>query len=169
MDIHFAMQGADAVLRELQAAGRGIDAKRARAMYRIGTTVKDRAQTYAPISPTQSQLRAEQRGTAKQKAAGRRRRKASATSSAKPGSLQHSIRFVSSADRAEIFVPSNSPAGKYAYRMHEEKGRTWSRRGIGTQAKGPQADEKFIERAVRDSEAEIGAILADELGRGLPG
>ena len=53
-------------------------------------------------------------------------------------------------DHVDILVPSNSAAGDYAKKMHDEKGRTWKNRGVGTVAKGPQADEKYIERAIED-------------------
>lgn len=169
MSIQFSLSGVEGILRELQQTGQQVEKQSARAMFRVGALVKDTAQQYAPISPSSSQLRGAQTGTKRQKAAGKKRRKASATSRAKPGSLQASIRFQSDAGKADIYVPSNSPAGKYAEKMHNEKGKSWFRRGIGTQAKGAQADHKFIERAIRDNESRIDAILKDDIGRGLPG
>lgn len=38
------------------------------------------------------------------------------------------------------------PGGKYALRIHDEKGKAWRRRGPGTVAKGARADDKFILR-----------------------
>ena len=64
-----------------------------------------------------------------------------------PGGLERSIQLETGDDFATVFVPSNSEAADYAVRMHDEKGLTWKHRGPGTQAKGPQADDKFIERA----------------------
>ena len=168
MSMQVILSGVEGVIRDMQAAQRGVERDAERAMYRIGATVKDRAQEYAPISPTVSQLRGAQTGTKRQKAAGKKRRLASATTRAKPGSLQNSIRFTSTAAQADIFVPSNSPAGKYAKKIHDDKGTTWRNRGIGTQMKGAQADDKFIARAIKDSEREIEIILNDQLGRSLP-
>lgn len=169
MSHQFSLSGVEGILRELQQTGQQVTKNSARAMFRVGALVKDTAQQYAPISPSAGQLRSASTGTKAQRAAGKKRRKASATSRVKPGSLQASLRFQSDAGKADIYVPSNSPAGKYAEKMHNEKGKTWHRRGIGTQAKGAQADHKFIERAIRDNESKIDAILNDELGRGLPG
>lgn len=52
----------------------------------------------------------------------------------------------------DIYVPMNSDAADYAKKMHDEKGQTWKNRGVGTVAKGPQADDEFIERAIEDKE-----------------
>ena len=60
-----------------------------------------------------------------------------------------------SPDHVSIMVPSNSPAGKYAGYIHDEKGSKWFKRGVGTIAKGPQADEKFIPRAIKAENASI--------------
>lgn len=169
MSLTFSLSGVEGVLREMQQAGQQIAKQSARAMFRVGALVKDTAQQYAPISPNQTQKNSLLKRGRKRGAGGRFvGRKASATSRAKPGSLQASIRFQSDAGKADIYVPSNSPAGKYAEKMHNEKGKSWYRRGIGTVAKGAQADHKFIERAIRDNESKIDAILNDELGRGLP-
>lgn len=168
MNISFVMSGADALIRDLEKAAKDVERRSKEAMRRVGATVKDRAQDYAPISPTEKQKRAVSTATKAQWRAARKRRKASATSRPKPGALQNSIRSSHTADRAEIFVPANSRAGAYAYRIHSEKGKKWWKRGEGTRRKGDQADAKFIERAIFDSEDEIDAILRDELGRALP-
>ena len=169
MSLQIIMSGVEGVLRDLQQAGQAVERSSARAMFRVGALVKDTAQQYAPISPTDTDRKNASKATKKQWAAAKKRRKASATSRNKPGSLQNSIRFTSTAKQADIYVPSNSPAGKYAAIIHDEKGKRWRKRGLGTVAKGAQADDKFIERAIKDNEAKIDAILNDELGRGLPG
>lgn len=64
-----------------------------------------------------------------------------------PGGLMRSIMLETGDDYAEVFVASNSEGAAYAVKIHDEKGVTWKHRGPGTQAKGPQADDKFIERA----------------------
>lgn len=64
-----------------------------------------------------------------------------------PGGLERSIMMEFGDDHVDVFVASNAEAGSYAEKMHNEKGKTWRERGPGTQAKGPQADDKFIERA----------------------
>ena len=68
---------------------------------------------------------------------------------------------------ATIFVASNSEAGKYAFRIHEEKGKTWKNRGPGTIAKGSKADDKFIERAIEDTRGQQIAILRNELDKAI--
>ena len=59
------------------------------------------------------------------------------------------------ATQVDIFVPTNSPAGKYAAIQHDGiKGR-----GVGTEAKGPQAGWKYIERAIDDNAGKITSTL----------
>ncbi len=65
-----------------------------------------------------------------------------------PGALTNSIQAEFDPEHMAVFVPSNSEAGEYAEIIHDEKGVKWKERGPGTQAKGEQADEKFIERAM---------------------
>lgn len=67
---------------------------------------------------------------------------------ANPGGLERSIQMEYDDEHCEVFVTSNAEAGSYAERIHDEKGVSWSERGPGTQAKGAQADDKFIERAI---------------------
>ena len=64
-----------------------------------------------------------------------------------PGGLERSIEFASDEEKAEVYVASNSEAGRYAGIIHDKKGVRWHERGPGTQAKGERADDKFIERA----------------------
>lgn len=85
-----------------------------------------------------------------------------------PGGLERSIQYESDASHCSVFVASNSEAGAYARRIHDEKGITWRNRGPGTVAKGARADEKFIERSIRDNLPKIQACLDDELRKALP-
>lgn len=75
--------------------------------------------------------------------------------------------MTSDATNATIFVATNSEAGKYAFRIHEQKGTAWKNRGPGTIAKGSQADDKFIVRAINDTRPQQIAILQDELKKAL--
>lgn len=159
MNFEIQMTGADVVLKDLNRMERALKNPR-RSLVQIGADVQEKAQKYAPISPNQKQK------NALKKTKRKGNRKKSATTRAKPGSLQHSIRFdVISNDSVKIHVPSNSPAGKYGYKIHEEKGRTWRNRGIGTQIKGAQADDKFIERAARDLTPRIEEIIRTRFER----
>ena len=85
-----------------------------------------------------------------------------------PGGLEKSIEYEADETHCSVFVAANSQAGRYAKRIHDEKGITWRNRGAGTVAKGPRADEKFIERAIRDNAQTFGAIVEDELRKALP-
>lgn len=60
-----------------------------------------------------------------------------------------------------VFVAANSESGKYAVRIHDEKGKTWFNRGPGTVSKGIHADENFIERALRSNRENIDRIMID--------
>lgn len=122
----------------------------------------------APRGPTAAQERAQRKsnwvakrggGQASLRAfnaaqrAGKARRKAGSHSRHAPGGLERSIEWRLTgrgfALDAEIYVAANAEAGKYAKRIHDEKGKTWRRRGPGTVAKGARADDKFILRAVQ--------------------
>ena len=126
-----------------------------RAIVRCGMVARLESVRNAPRSPTMAQISA----TLK-----RKRRTARRTH---PGGLEKSIMLETTATEARVFVPVNSYAGKYAKRIHDEKGVTWRNRGPGTIAKGPQADEKFIERAIRAHEesGNFNGIFEDEIGK----
>lgn len=136
----------------------------------------------APKSPTAAQERAARKRKweakhGKSKAttrafnaaqkAGKKRRKAGSHSRPAPGGLENSIqwRLVGRGARqdAEIYVAANAPAGKYAKRIHDEKGKSWRNRGPGTVAKGARADDKFIERAVEKARKRLASIANTHL------
>ncbi len=154
MEVH----GTREIEQSLQNFGREVDAARKEALKAAAKTVWNLARHYAPISPTQAQKKAARKTKRKV------RRKATATSRAKPGGLFRSIEWYAG-DYASVFVAANSEAGKYAKKIHDEKFKTWKKRGIGTVAKGTQADEKFIERALRDSQPEIDRIFEAKISR----
>ena len=100
---------------------------------------------------------------------GKARRKAGSHSRHAPGGLERSIqwRLIGkgfSLD-AEIYVAANAQAGKYAKRIHDEKGKTWRKRGPGTVAKGARADDKYILRAVQKAAKDFPSRLRKWLGR----
>ncbi|MHA1572671.1 MAG: hypothetical protein ACTSX8_01635 [Alphaproteobacteria bacterium] len=85
--------------------------------------------------------------------------------SQEPGGLTASIRYdLPDADAVRVRVPINSQAGKYAKRIHDEKGKTWFRRGRGTKRKGAQADDKYIERALKSGQRKWFDWIHDALG-----
>lgn len=88
-----------------------------------------------------------------------KRAKAKGGGRAAPGGLERSISHEATKDGLSIFCAVNSEAGAYAKRIHDEKGTKWFLRGIGTRAKGPQADEKFITRAIVDSDEDVQTII----------
>lgn len=115
----------------------------------------------SPRSPSQAQkdaARKTKRNTSKQK-------KPRTTSRTKPSGLERSIMQAVDASKCEgsIFVAANSEAGKYAKMIHDEKGDAWQNRGKGTVAKGARADDKFIERAVKDDAPKVSQVLETEL------
>ena len=127
-----------------------------RALVRCGLIAVREAKANAPRSPTNKIL---------SKTLKRKKRTARRTL---PGGLEKSIAYETDGRTCSVFVAANSFAGKYARRIHDEKGVTWRNRGPGTVAKGTRADEKFIARAVRDNVGKFRAILADELNKALP-
>ena len=117
---------------------------------KIGAIVQGASKAYAPRSPTKAEYVSTLKG-------GRTRR---ATSSFTTGNLKKSITVDVKNDRVEIGVPANSPAGKYAEKMHDEKGKTWNKLGKHNDGK---ATDKFIFKAYIDSEKEIESELGDLL------
>ncbi len=153
------IRGVDGVTQLI--ARSGVAARRAgmEAMRRIAAAVRKKAFEYAPKSPTQ---------TITSRTLKLKRR----TSSKKtPGGLERSIRGETEntpeGPIARIFIASNSEAGAYAKRIHDEKGKTWWKRGPGTVAKGPQADEKFVFRAIEDLRQYFVPILEQEIRKEL--
>ena len=130
-----------------------------RALARCGLIAVREAKANAPRSPTNKILSA----TLK--------RKKRTSRKMMPGGLEKSIEYeILPGDAGcSVFVASNSFAAKYAKRIHDDKGRTWQKRGPGTVAKGARADEKFIERAIKDNVDKYAAIveaaLQKEFGR----
>lgn len=138
----------------------------------------------APRSPTMAQARkliATRRKLRKKKEYTKadwnrfkKRRKANATSRAKPGGLERSISEETnkatgniSEASASIFVSQSSEASKYAKVIHDEKGKRWKKRGAGTMMKGSRADDKFIERAIVENDDKFQAKFERAIQRGI--
>ena len=155
-----------------------------RAMQDAGRQAHKDAIANAPRSPTAAQARAQRkaawvgkhgagkasiRAFNKAQRQGKARRKANSHSRHAPGGLVKSIQWRMTgkgfALDAEIYVAANAEAGKYAKRIHDEKGKTWRRRGPGTVAKGARADDKFILRAVQQAAKDFPSLLQKRLGR----
>ena len=152
------ISGLDALVAKFASMPATLQAAASAAIRRCGLLAKSEAVANAPRSPTMAQLSA----TFK--------RKQRTTRRLTPGGLEKSIEFQqTSMTEGMVFVASNSYAGKYARRIHDEKGVTWRNRGIGTIAKGDRADEKFIARAISDnhSNGAFRAIFEDELQKAL--
>lgn len=128
------------------------------ALTRMGRLAQREAKANAPKSPTQALLNSLRKTNRKVT------RKARASSRPSPGGLIRAIAMKASGEEAAILVESNSEAGRYAYRIHELKNKPggWRKRGPGTIQRGTRADEKFIERAIADNEAQFFTILKDE-------
>ena len=141
----------DVVVRGFSRLTDNFRAAVSRAVGRGARLVQSEAVLNAPKSPTKEQY--EQ--TLKRKKHSDRRK------GFDPGGLERSIRVDRSADgmEATVFVAQNAEAGAYAVRIHDEKNVTWFRRGVGTQAKGARADEKFIERAMEENEQRIAGFI----------
>ena len=159
LDAQFQYDDLNRLVTSLTVAGRQTAGEMKKLHTRMGATVKDRAALYAPKSPTDAERRSVSKATKKQWAAAKKRRRSGATSRRKPGALQASIDFLATSSIAEVFVPTNSPAGAYAYKMHEERGITWQNRGIGTKKKGPKSRENYIERAIVDTDWEMVTLI----------
>lgn len=156
MDVAIELTGVSEALQTLANVAKDGPKATQRAMSAIAILVQREARRNAPRSPTRGMLNRARK--TKRKVT----RSARATSRTAPGALENSIDREATSEAAIIFIASNSNAGKYARRIHEEKGETWRNRGLGTIAKGARADEKFIERAVFDSTGKILDIIKAE-------
>lgn len=67
------------------------------------------------------------------------------------GNLERSISFRLGSGYVDCFVPINSRAGQYAKWVHDG----FYNRGKRTRQKGPQADRKYIQRAITADKAKI--------------
>lgn len=159
MEITVEIENADKLCALVSRYGRQVSQAVGRGMRRIANMVAKRAFDYAPKSPTRTIASA----TLKVQ----RRSKSQRT----PGGLEKSIRaevnITGGNTEASVFIASTAPAGKYAKRIHDEKGVTWWRRGPGTIAKGDQADHKFIERAIKDTQSVFVPIMESEIRKEL--
>ena len=162
-EIVITLEGLQEALLVLDRLARRTEGAMKRTLFRIATTIKDTAVDYAPISPTQ-QLINRARVTRRKVP-----RKARAYSRTKPGGLRRSIDFTATETDAEIFVASNSEAGPYAWRIHNERWNKWFKRGLGTKAAGEQAREKFIERAIIDRADDSQRIIQDMTNKVIAG
>lgn len=190
MEITFTSTGFSEAAAMLGRIDNVMHERMRRGLFRIGGLWKKTSVDYAPISPTTTMLRkfAKSLKSGKQNANIIRLKngmpviltrfyeyrlpmligKGSKTRPM-PGGLMRSITVRNTDSTVECFVPANSPAGSYAFKIHEEKGSVWRDRGPGTQAKGPQADEKFISRAAHDRQADFAAIFESEIDKVLEG
>ena len=148
--------GLDAVTAALNGLRRVAPTAAKRSMARCGLIAVREAKANAPRSPTMKQISA----TLK--------RKRRTSRKVLPGGLEKSIEYDADERRCSVFVAANSMAGRYAKRIHDEKGKSWRNRGAGTVAKGSRADEKFIERAIKDNADKFTAIVEDEVRKALP-
>ena len=66
----------------------------------------------------------------------------------------------------EVYVLRSSKAGKYAYIIHNLRYVKWWKRGPGTVAKGRNAKEKFIDRAVDKWEDRMSDAVRQAIDQG---
>ena len=188
--IAIEVRGLSECIQGLARIGAGFEQVAQRAMFRCGSQVHKTAVRFAPISPSRGMLKKFQKLGGAEGASyvtkGTKRfaptrvtltkwhadrlnsllsEDPRSTNRQEPGGLMRSIQFRATPQYAEIFVSAGSPAGKYAYKMHEEKGIRWHKRGPGTQAKGPQADDKFITRAIEAETPTMRRICEEEFGK----
>lgn len=151
------IQGVDKVMADIAHLPNLVSRALRNSYGRIGGLVLPVAKSYAPRSPTMETLS----NTLKRKRRTSNRRE--------PGNLEKSIEYEVLPGNAgcSVFVASNSLAGEYARRIHDEKGKTWWKRGPGTEAKGAQADEKFVERAIRYCEPKFLGIIKSEVRKAV--
>ena len=147
-------------IKDLQKFGVKMKRRQTLAFLKAGEVVVGTAKNYCPMSETAGQISARLKT-----------KKRTEQEDIHPGRLAQSIRLMSYDDKhAAIGVPSNSKAGDYASKIHDEKGSSWDDYGPGTLAKqrsGYKAREKFISRAVVDETDAIITIFSKQIERAL--
>jgi hypothetical protein len=123
-----------ALERRLALAGKATNANKRKMLSTIGSIVGKMAIAMAPRSMTKAEYVSMLKG-------GKTKR---STSSFTSGSLKSSITTEVKKDSVEIGVPSNSKAGRYAEKIHDEKGKSWKK--LGWQNDG-LATDKYIFKA----------------------
>lgn len=126
--------------RRLALAGNATEKNIGKVLKTIGLVVQGKAKALCPISPSTADINASLKRIKK------------TTRIVSPGGLTNSIQVEVKADSVEIGVPSNTPGGDYAERIHDEKGKTWQNLGVGSVRKG--ATDKFIFKAQEATEDE---------------
>ena len=164
-------------LQQVLARNRRILSKfpgeQAKIMARIANITRAESVSNAPISPTKGQYEGEVSARHAQKKANSTGQQArvrfkSRQDSFNPGGLQRSIKTSHSAQKAVIFVPSNSEAGKYADYIHNGTYKL----GIGSRAKaaaGHDVGPKFIERAIDKLRPKYLMIISDTIAKIVKG
>lgn len=145
--------GVEAALDTLKGS---VSAEVARAVQRACMIVHREAVRNAPVSPTNAQY---SKAVLKRKKRTKRRMH--------PGGLSRSIEWETRGMEGSVFVASNSEAAAYARKIHDDKYKSWRRRGPGTIAKGARADDKFIERALNDNAEAIGSLIEKAVASGI--
>ena len=163
IELDATLKNVEQAFTELRRVAKDVPKASRRALTRIARIAHREARKNAPHGPSASQIKAKRKTKRKVK------RKNRAYSRPAPGGLERSLAYTADQNEAVIFVAANSEAGKYGYRLHEEKGLTWKKRGPGTQAKGARADDKFITRAVINNEGNFLEILTDEVKTAVAG
>ena len=180
MDI--TVRGLDELTRALDALTGKMRAAAVRGVTKAAKTVHRDAVRNAPRSPTQAQRNRNMkmhltrkrgpngeellRGVSKNGKVFYRKRGRDPNSASRdmPGGLERSITMTVYPEsyEAEVFVASNSEAGKYAGFIHDG---TYNL-GIGSVAKksgGKAVGNKFIQRAVDDNADAVNAMIEQEL------
>lgn len=133
-------------VKQLGRAGQKNPANIKKMLEKVGVIVKGKSVTYAPRSMTKSQYVSTLKGK-------KTKRK---TSSFHPGQLKGSVTMEESKNRVDIGVPSNIPAGKYAEKMHDDRGGSWKNLN---KFNDPEATDKYIYKAYEDSEENVERAL----------
>ena len=153
VDVGVKIEGMKAIEAKLQGLGSKMDKTALKAHKRIEPIVGRSARDYAPISPKKGQYAQTLKGGK------------STRTDFNPGGLVRSIKVEATIGFVHLFVPNDSEAARYAKKVHEKDGITnW---GPGTIAKGSQAREQFMTRAIKDNEGNIKTIYNSEITKAV--
>ena len=120
------------MVKRLEMAGKATPKNIKIVLKTIGVIVLKKARDFSPMSMSKSQYVSKLKGKKTKRKVFTR------------GSLKQSITSEVKDRSVEIGVPSNSKAGAYAEKMHDDRGNSWNKLSIGKQ---PQSTDKYIYKA----------------------
>jgi hypothetical protein len=178
--MNIVITGADELIRNFSGSKSVAKKELTKGMLEVALKIIGTAKKFAPRSPTKEQFIKGKKfrnvnvgGFVDDEFVPMKKRVKTTRKDFHPGILEKSIGIIRKKILSiDLGVPTNSGAGEYAKWIHDKKNKEggWKKRGVGTVAKGSQADDKYLYRAVVHHEKDLESIVlnaAKELAKTL--